>query len=149
MRDALRWIAELPAEAAGLAAVPAAVAARLAAARGTRQGAAALGDALLDALACAPIADAADDAAPPARCSSWCAGGYLTRRDTESTDVPGRKAPCPCGSGKKVKKCCGDRAMAKRPISSRWRSRAAPTRPLSLPSVPHLGSFARGGRPCA
>lgn len=24
-----------------------------------------------------------------------------------STDLPGRNDPCPCGSGKKYKKCCG------------------------------------------
>ena len=25
----------------------------------------------------------------------------------KSTDKPGRNDPCPCGSGKKYKKCCG------------------------------------------
>ena len=25
----------------------------------------------------------------------------------KSTDQPGRNDPCPCGSGKKYKKCCG------------------------------------------
>ena len=25
----------------------------------------------------------------------------------KSTDSPGRNDPCPCGSGKKYKKCCG------------------------------------------
>ena len=34
------------------------------------------------------------------------------RKRTELTDLPsekiGRNEPCPCGSGKKYKKCCGD-----------------------------------------
>jgi hypothetical protein len=29
-----------------------------------------------------------------------------SRRDTTRTDNPGRNAPCPCGSGKKFKRCC-------------------------------------------
>nr|WP_277815905.1 SEC-C metal-binding domain-containing protein [Roseovarius sp. A46] len=45
---------------------------------------------------------------------------FLKRRDiytppsrtfTRSGDKTGRNDPCPCGSGKKFKQCCGRRAM--------------------------------------
>jgi len=37
--------------------------------------------------------------------------GRVVGRDGGRIDGrPGRNQPCPCGSGKKVKKCCGDAA---------------------------------------
>ncbi len=35
----------------------------------------------------------------------FCKDGYL--RPLVKDSLPGRNAPCPCGSGKKYKKCCG------------------------------------------
>ncbi|MCP6329953.1 SEC-C metal-binding domain-containing protein, partial [Klebsiella pneumoniae] len=34
----------------------------------------------------------------------------VTVRRPEGTSAVGRNDPCPCGSGKKFKKCCGARA---------------------------------------
>ena len=43
---------------------------------------------------------------PPANVMAW-----VHARDTGAQDKrkPGRNAPCPCGSGKKYKKCCGQK----------------------------------------
>jgi uncharacterized protein len=43
------------------------------------------------------------DERPPANVMAWVAAGG----PTAATGVPERNAPCPCGSGKKYKKCCG------------------------------------------
>ncbi len=47
----------------------------------------------------------ATSALPP----TSCAGPRPRREDAErqSADRPGRNDPCPCGSGRKYKKCCG------------------------------------------
>ena len=42
---------------------------------------------------------------PPANVMKWVGMGELT--DTAKAPPPGRNDPCPCGSGKKFKKCCG------------------------------------------
>jgi uncharacterized protein YecA (UPF0149 family) len=41
---------------------------------------------------------------PPANVMNW-----VRQREfgSAATMIPGRNDPCPCGSGKKFKKCCG------------------------------------------
>ncbi|AKS42532.1 UPF0149 family protein [Wenzhouxiangella marina] len=39
----------------------------------------------------------------------YAAAGRATPVETD-LEAPGRNAPCPCGSGKKFKRCCGERA---------------------------------------
>jgi uncharacterized protein len=38
-------------------------------------------------------------------CPFWAARPRSTTK--ESPSLPGRNDPCPCGSGRKFKKCCG------------------------------------------
>ena len=54
--------------------------------------------------------DADDDRSPYGDDDDWAAGGDDYVEVTEPYRAPpkvGRNAPCPCGSGKKYKKCCG------------------------------------------
>ena len=37
-------------------------------------------------------------------------GGAVTKTIVNEADKVGRNDPCPCGSGKKYKKCCGQHA---------------------------------------
>jgi len=37
----------------------------------------------------------------------WYLDGKSLQLPKKNTDKPGRNDPCPCGSGKKYKKCCG------------------------------------------
>lgn len=42
---------------------------------------------------------------------------YAGGSDQSASEEVGRNAPCPCGSGKKYKKCCGNPAKRRKPLS--------------------------------
>lgn len=44
---------------------------------------------------------------PCPHCPFWADVDRYTGRPKRSVPTPGRNDPCPCGSGRKFKKCCG------------------------------------------
>jgi tetratricopeptide (TPR) repeat protein len=59
---------------------------------------------------------------------------------------PGRNDPCPCGSEKKYKKCCGREAQTARPVPSFPTGLAPPQRPLPSAELQRLAALVKQGR---
>jgi len=56
---------------------------------------------------------------PPANVMHWVHQRDAERARLDTSQRPGRNDPCPCGSGRKYKKCCGSNARAERPRNIR------------------------------
>ena len=48
-----------------------------------------------------------EQVAKPVDPASEGGDGTIKKQPVKKADKPGRNDPCPCGSGKKYKKCCG------------------------------------------
>src|ERR1700730_15176245 len=65
---------------------------------------------------------------------------------TTASIKPGRNEPCPCGSGKKYKRCCGEGELSVSNPQGASAPRSGPTAPLAGPEMIELVSLSQAGR---